>query len=122
MGKLLINGGIVPHGSVRVGGNKNAALPMLAAALLTKDKVTIHNMPDILDVRTMMEIIRALGGNAYAAKKTVAAAKKYRTDRLRRAVIAFADVDAKLKQGILREDDSLLIAVYRAFSEAAAHE
>ena len=63
MGKLLINGGIVPHGSVRVGGNKNAALPMLAAALLTKDKVTIHNMPDILDVRTMMEIIRALGGS-----------------------------------------------------------
>ena len=61
MGQLHITGGIVPHGSVKVSGNKNAALPMLAASLLTGEKVTIHNMPDILDVRTMMDIIRALG-------------------------------------------------------------
>ena len=63
MGQLHINGGRVPRGSVRVSGNKNAALPMLAATLLTRDKVTLHNMPDILDVRTMMDIIRALGGS-----------------------------------------------------------
>ena len=62
MGQLHITGGIVPHGSVRVGGNKNAALPMLAAALLSREPVTLHNMPDILDVRTMMDIIRAIGG------------------------------------------------------------
>ena len=62
MGQLHITGGIVPHGTVKVGGNKNAALPMLAASLLTRETVTIHNMPDILDVRTMMDIIRALGG------------------------------------------------------------
>ena len=64
MGQLHITGGIVPHGSVKISGNKNAALPMLAAALLTGDKVIIRNMPDILDVRTMLEIIRALGGKA----------------------------------------------------------
>ncbi|MBE6368126.1 MAG: UDP-N-acetylglucosamine 1-carboxyvinyltransferase [Lentisphaerae bacterium] len=62
MGQLHIVGGAVPNGTVKVSGNKNAALPMLAAALLTGDKVTIRNMPDILDVRTMMDIIRALGG------------------------------------------------------------
>ena len=62
MGQLHITGGIVPHGSVRVGGNKNAALPMLAAALLSREPVTLHNMPDILDVRTLMDIIRAIGG------------------------------------------------------------
>ena len=62
MGQLHINGRIVPRGSVTVSGNKNAALPMLAASMLTGEKVTIHNMPDILDVRTMMEIILALGG------------------------------------------------------------
>ena len=62
MGQLHINGGIVPHGTVKVSGNKNAALPMLAASLLTDKIVTIRNMPDILDVQTMMDIIRALGG------------------------------------------------------------
>ena len=62
MGQLHITGGIVPHGTVKVSGNKNAALPMLAASLLTRETVTIRNMPDILDVRTMMDIIRALGG------------------------------------------------------------
>lgn len=70
MGQLHITGGIVPHGSVKVGGNKNAALPMLAASLLTGEKVTIHNMPDILDVRTMMDIIRALGGHVEFADNT----------------------------------------------------
>ncbi|MBO5721798.1 MAG: UDP-N-acetylglucosamine 1-carboxyvinyltransferase [Lentisphaeria bacterium] len=64
MGQLHITGGIVPKGSVTVGGNKNAALPMLAASLLTREKVVIKNMPDILDVRTMLDIIRALGGKA----------------------------------------------------------
>ena len=62
MGQLSVYGGVVPKGTVRVGGNKNAALPMLAASLLATSPVTIHNMPDILDVRTMMEIIRELGG------------------------------------------------------------
>ncbi len=62
MGQLHINGGAVPRGSVRVSGNKNAALPMLAASLLTRDIVKIHNVPDILDVRTMMDIIHSLGG------------------------------------------------------------
>ena len=63
MSELHIFGGATPKGSVRIGGNKNAALPMLAAALLAAEPVTIRNMPDILDVRTMMEIIRALGGD-----------------------------------------------------------
>ncbi|MBO5923909.1 MAG: UDP-N-acetylglucosamine 1-carboxyvinyltransferase, partial [Lentisphaeria bacterium] len=70
MGQLHITGGIVPHGSVKVSGNKNAALPMLAASLLTKETVTIHNMPDILDVQTMIDIIRALGGKVDFANNT----------------------------------------------------
>jgi len=97
--------------------------PLAVAAFLEGRCKLMLTARQLLDQhKSEQEIIRMLGGNAYAAKKTVIAAKKYRADRLRRAVIAFADVDAKLKQGILREDDSLLIAVYRAFSEAAAHE
>ena len=70
MGQLHITGGIVPRGTVKVGGNKNAALPMLAASLLTDKTVTIRNMPDILDVRTMMDIIRALGGKVDFSNNT----------------------------------------------------
>ncbi len=62
MGQLHITGGAIPRGTVTIGGNKNAALPMLAAAMLTAEPVTLRNMPDILDVRTMMDIIRSLGG------------------------------------------------------------
>ncbi|MBU4460462.1 MAG: hypothetical protein KJ579_07840, partial [Verrucomicrobia bacterium] len=38
-------------------GNKNAALPMMAACLLTEEPVLLHNVPDIADVRVMMELL-----------------------------------------------------------------
>ncbi len=58
---------------------------------------------------------RALGGSPYAAKKTVQAARRADDAWLRRAVQAFAGVDAQVKQGLLRERDALLLAVYRTF-------
>ncbi|MGN0867065.1 MAG: UDP-N-acetylglucosamine 1-carboxyvinyltransferase [Oligosphaeraceae bacterium] len=48
-------------GTLRVEGNKNAALPMIAAALLTEEPVLLHGVPPILDVRNMLEIARELG-------------------------------------------------------------
>jgi len=50
MYKLLIKGRAVISGTHRISGNKNAALPMIAAALLTKEPVTLENVPDIADV------------------------------------------------------------------------
>ncbi|MDK2885635.1 MAG: UDP-N-acetylglucosamine 1-carboxyvinyltransferase [Thermosipho sp. (in: thermotogales)] len=51
------------NGNVRISGAKNAALPILAASLLTNDEVIIKNVPDLLDVQTMLCIIRESGRN-----------------------------------------------------------
>lgn len=61
MKALLINGPQRVCGKLALSGNKNAALPMIAAALLTDETVEMHNVPDILDVRNMLAIVRALG-------------------------------------------------------------
>ena len=61
MSTLVIRGGKPLSGEHVVPGNKNAALPMLAAALLADGPVTLRNLPDILDVRVMAEGLRTLG-------------------------------------------------------------
>jgi UDP-N-acetylglucosamine 1-carboxyvinyltransferase len=66
MTEYLIEGGGPIKGTIRASGNKNAALPCLAAALLTDEPVILRNIPDIEDVQVMLEIYRALGGKAKA--------------------------------------------------------
>ena len=61
MQSLIIEGEARISGRVRIGGNKNAALPMIAALLLTDEEVVLENVPDILDVRTMLDIAGELG-------------------------------------------------------------
>ncbi|MBR7103431.1 MAG: UDP-N-acetylglucosamine 1-carboxyvinyltransferase [Lentisphaeria bacterium] len=61
METLRINGGRVTGGEVTISGNKNAVLPMIAALLLTDEEITLHNVPDIRDVRSMLEIAGTLG-------------------------------------------------------------
>jgi UDP-N-acetylglucosamine 1-carboxyvinyltransferase len=61
MEKFVIEGGQPLAGEVTPAGNKNAALPILAAALLTEGVVTLHNMPIIGDVRTMLQLLGELG-------------------------------------------------------------
>src|SRR5438309_10762633 len=58
---FVVEGGRRLEGTIRPGGNKNAALPILAACLLTDDPVTLYNLPDIQDVRVMLQIIEKLG-------------------------------------------------------------
>ena len=62
MKALLITGPQRACGSLTLSGNKNAALPMIAAAMLTDDTVVLHNVPDILDVRNMLAIVAEMGG------------------------------------------------------------
>jgi UDP-N-acetylglucosamine 1-carboxyvinyltransferase len=64
MVKYVIDGGYPLAGRVRPSGNKNAALPCLAATLLTDDPVTLSNVPDIEDVRVMLDVLRQLGSRA----------------------------------------------------------
>jgi UDP-N-acetylglucosamine 1-carboxyvinyltransferase len=61
MEKLIIQGGIPLHGEVTPSGNKNAALPLLAACLLTDEPVILHNVPEIRDVQAMRLLIESLG-------------------------------------------------------------
>lgn len=61
MEKFIIQGGIPLDGKVQPSGNKNAALPMLAACLLTEEPVILHNLPDILDVQAMRSLLESLG-------------------------------------------------------------
>lgn len=61
MPKFVVQGGRRLQGTVRPAGNKNAALPMLAATLLTDEEVVLENVPDIRDVRTLMELLEDLG-------------------------------------------------------------
>ena len=64
MSEYHINGGFPLNGTIKVSGNKNAALPCIAAALLTDEPVILRNIPDIEDVRVMLEVFKALGGEA----------------------------------------------------------
>ena len=57
----LVKGGNRLQGTLMPSGSKNAALPDLAAALLTRDTVTLRNCPDIMDVRAMTGLLRDLG-------------------------------------------------------------
>ncbi len=63
MEKFIIQGGQPIAGEVIPSGNKNAALPLLAACLLTEEPVILHNMPEIRDVRDMRNLLESLGVN-----------------------------------------------------------
>ncbi|NLL53051.1 MAG: UDP-N-acetylglucosamine 1-carboxyvinyltransferase [Peptococcaceae bacterium] len=62
MAKLLVTGGKELEGTVNVSGAKNAILPILAASLLTSDKIVLDEAPDLLDVDVMSQVIECLGG------------------------------------------------------------
>jgi UDP-N-acetylglucosamine 1-carboxyvinyltransferase len=61
MDRLVITGGSPLRGRIRVSGAKNAALPCIAAALLTGEAVTLRNLPAVADIRTMLRVLEALG-------------------------------------------------------------
>lgn len=61
MSKFVIEGGRSLSGTITASGNKNAALALLPACLLTEEPVTLHNIPNIQDVRTALAILEDLG-------------------------------------------------------------
>jgi UDP-N-acetylglucosamine 1-carboxyvinyltransferase len=61
MDRLLIEGGTPLEGTVRISGAKNAALPAMAAALLTSDRVELENIPRVRDIITMGKLLAHLG-------------------------------------------------------------
>lgn len=71
MEKLVIEGGRPLTGTVRIHGAKNAALPILAACIMAKGQHRIQNVPDLLDIHVMLDILRSLGCQAELAGGTV---------------------------------------------------
>lgn len=61
--KFIVNGGRPLHGEIKPSGNKNEALPVLAAVLLTGEAVTLHNVPDIADIASMKRLLESVGVN-----------------------------------------------------------
>src|SRR5687767_16041097 len=71
MERFIVEGGRRLEGSIRPAGNKNAALPILAACLLTDEPVTLRNLPDIQDVRVMLQILEGLGASVERLEQNV---------------------------------------------------
>ena len=76
--KYIIEGSYPLKGKIRANGNKNAALPIIAASLLTDEEIIIRNIPDIEDIKVMLEIakqlgatVKPLGPNAYSIKADI---------------------------------------------------
>lgn len=61
MEQYIIKGGVRLHGEVSIGGAKNAALGILAAAIMTDDTVTIENVPNVRDIRVLLQAIEGIG-------------------------------------------------------------
>ena len=70
MQKLIIVGGKKLNGSINISGSKNATLPILAASILSKNKVIIQNIPLVKDVETMIDLLSLLGSKFKLVKKS----------------------------------------------------
>ena len=70
MQKLIIVGGKKLNGSINISGSKNATLPILAASILSKNKVIIKNIPLVKDVETMIDLLSLLGSKFKLVKKS----------------------------------------------------
>jgi len=72
MQKLIIRGGKPLRGDARISGAKNAALPILCAALLTSETLTLHNVPRLNDIDTMLKLLGQMGVDTSRDGETVA--------------------------------------------------
>ena len=61
MDKLEVFGGRKLKGNVRISGSKNAALPILAASILSNKKIILKNLPNVKDIKTMIKLLESIG-------------------------------------------------------------
>ena len=71
MDKISILGGKTLEGIIKISGSKNATLPILASSLLTSEKSNLYNVPNLLDVITMKDLLSSLGINIKANQKSL---------------------------------------------------
>lgn len=102
---FIIEGQKKLNGTVKVGGSKNAVLPIICAALLTREKVILHNVPKISDVGAMLKILESMGVitsfvdqtiTIEAAGLTNAKADESLVNKMRASILLFGPVLARL--------------------------
>ena len=98
MEKFVIEGGVPLSGTIVPAGNKNAALPLLAACLLTDEQVVLHNVPRIRDTEAMMVLLEDLGVNVDRRDGNTVA--------LRADHVTKTDVDPRWPSGSARRSSS----------------
>jgi UDP-N-acetylglucosamine 1-carboxyvinyltransferase len=108
MQKLSIHGGVPLSGEVRVAGAKNAALPILAATLLTAEPMRISNVPQLNDIRTMVALLKRTGVQAVvgageieldASNVTEPFAPYELVKTMRASILALGPLTAALRRG-----------------------
>lgn len=77
MQKLLIQGGHPLKGEITISGAKNAALPLLCASLLTKDTFELRNVPDLMDIVTMLSLLQQMGVTTQSSHSKIELAAKH---------------------------------------------
>jgi len=65
MDNFIVRGGRPLYGQAKISGSKNAALPILAATLLTREKCEIKNVPELMDIKSTFELLNYLGKNCF---------------------------------------------------------
>ncbi len=73
MKSIIIRGGRTLHGDIAVSGMKNAALPIIFASILTKDRCVLDNLPDVTDVNLSLNILESMGATVERLGKTTVA-------------------------------------------------
>ena len=110
MNAITINGGSPLYGEMTVSGSKNAILPILAACILTDQRVTINNVPDITDVDDMLYIMRDLGVSATSSDHSVTIdcsnisnyrISNHHVGKIRSSVILLGAVIARFSRAIM---------------------
>src|ERR1019366_6869442 len=74
--QYIVEGGHRLTGTIEPSGNKNAALPIIAAALLTEHPVTLENVPRIRDTETLVELVRSVGASGELRQRNTLATPK----------------------------------------------
>lgn len=95
MDKIVINGGKPLHGNVQISGAKNAALPVLASALLTAGTNTFHNIPDLMDIKTIKILLTSMGAEMEGGKTV-----RIRVDKINNPVASY-DLVKTMRASIL---------------------
>ncbi|MDD7014264.1 MAG: UDP-N-acetylglucosamine 1-carboxyvinyltransferase [Treponema sp.] len=97
MYEYLIEGGFPIKGTVKASGNKNAALPCIAAALLTDEEIVLKNIPEIEDTAVMLSILESLG---VSVKKTDSHTWKVKAEQIQRFEVP-PEMSRKIRASIL---------------------